>query len=571
MTEEVLNRIRVELIEHLWHVATESENFDVMITAWDRYEALHRSRGTVLEIGDETELIKQFQRAAFAVETGTPEGTEGQLDTLLAELSEPGLIFDATGVIHALDPRFVADLDQPDHAAYLEQLVAAAITQTGALSRKEAGQLLRLRGTAEDPELLYLLHPLLHKPVTRYPRYVLRLVTPRWNAITAQLLADAFNLTTAEIDVLRLLYQGKGAPEIAQARDRSVQTVRTQVKRILDKTNTTDQRHVVKLLAATMQMSLSPEFDKPCVEKGPHLARLSPTGGYRTEVIRATSGHNVELCRYGKKGGRPVLLIQNTTIPVPQPGLADAAFHYGLDVIAPFRPGSGRSDARPTSDGPTALVNDYMDCLDHIGAERPIVAGHCSGALYAIHAAAYLGTGCAGLVTIDLGAPIQSLDTVLKMPSTPRRTFLGMRVAPNIMLAPHKMVATDFRKGPEGEKRVVRYFYTDSPHDQHRVETDPLFWRITRDNIAYCFEDVPRLVADVRRWAQDWSFRLADLPNDLPCKTILGAENRMFTSDVLIPWAEAQGWSCDIIPDEGQLLLYGAPHHVMEAIAATGQ
>lgn len=546
-----------ELIEWLWRAAEEADAFEPFVNAWDTYQNAHVAAGTVGEIAASQELVVNFQRAGRTVPEHQPTATDARLDQYLNGLSDPALILDFTGRVHAMHPdiaHLMATTAGPSGpASIVAQIVAEA---KGTLHER----LIRLE-TPEGETLLFLLHPMPEEHARTEPLYVLQLATQPWNDGTAALLHDAFGLTQSETDVLRGLYAGLSAGEIAIQRERSIQTVRKQIKTLLEKAQAQDQKHLIRIAAAAARAS------RPSASHAaPAFTRLGHDGSYQNQVITGPSGRLIEICRYGQPGGAPVLFIQPTTLPVPDPQLAALAQRAGLDIVAVFRPGSGRSAPRPEPDGPRAMVADHLACLDHIGATRAVIAGHCSGGLYALAIAAAAPHRVTGVLTVDTGAPMATMDVVMRMPPTPRRTFVGMRIAPGIMLAPHKMVAADFARGKVGEAKVVEYFFKDSPADQALLNTDQRYWDITRDNLAYCFENVPRLVGDVRRWAQNWQHRANEVQRHISKCALYGAMNTNFSADALQVWCQNEGWDHDIVDDAGQLLIYHQPHRLIDAM-----
>lgn len=69
------------------------------------------------------------------------------------------------------------------------------------------------------------------------------------NSLTAEMLMDMFELTQAEADVALALHAGLEAHEIAEIRGVALETVRWQVKAILGKTNSRNQKRFVALLS----------------------------------------------------------------------------------------------------------------------------------------------------------------------------------------------------------------------------------------------------------------------------------------------------------------------------------
>ncbi len=81
------------------------------------------------------------------------------------------------------------------------------------------------------------------------------LVWPEGFEATVQ---DAFGLTPAEVDIVRGITLGLPVKDIAEARGRSAETVRTQVRSILAKTETHSQSELVRVVLGLMDVALIP-------------------------------------------------------------------------------------------------------------------------------------------------------------------------------------------------------------------------------------------------------------------------------------------------------------------------
>ncbi|CAH0186855.1 hypothetical protein ROS9278_01584 [Roseomonas sp. CECT 9278] len=75
---------------------------------------------------------------------------------------------------------------------------------------------------------------------------------PRLQRTDAAMLKALFGLSTAEADIVARLVAGDSIREIAQSRRASVQTVRSQVKTVLSKTNTRTQAQLVGLIMGSL-------------------------------------------------------------------------------------------------------------------------------------------------------------------------------------------------------------------------------------------------------------------------------------------------------------------------------
>ncbi len=122
----------------------------------------------------------------------------------------------------------------------------------------------------------------------------------------------------------------------------------------------------------------------------------------RAKVVRTAAGRAVSVYEYGDPAGEPVIALHGT--PACGAGFtwADtAARERGLRIIAPDRPGVGRSDPIPmraVADYPTELVA----VADVLGIDRFSVLGYSGGGPYAVAAAHALPDR---ILSVQLAAP----------------------------------------------------------------------------------------------------------------------------------------------------------------------
>ncbi|MEI2707307.1 MAG: helix-turn-helix transcriptional regulator [Ilumatobacteraceae bacterium] len=81
------------------------------------------------------------------------------------------------------------------------------------------------------------------------------LVWPEGFETTVQ---EAFGLTPAEVEIVRGITLGLPVRDIAEARGRSAETVRTQLRSILQKTETHSQSELVRVVIGLMDVALIP-------------------------------------------------------------------------------------------------------------------------------------------------------------------------------------------------------------------------------------------------------------------------------------------------------------------------
>lgn len=393
------------------------------------------------------------------------------------------------------------------------------------------------------------------------PFVTLKVAKATWNPDLVPLLETAYELTSAEIEVLEGMVELGAVAAVAEARGRSVRTVRTQLTNIFAKLGLASQTELALFLATLTQLMTK--------EKLPSDVGHSWSTDQSAEMQECQieiGGNTLSYLKYGDPDGLPVLLIHSTTPPDMTPDFRRACKDSGLQIIACHKPGSGGSNERPSSLGPDELAADYKAVLELEGVRKAIVAGHCSGGLYALRFSQLFPDLCERVVPVDTGVPFRTRRELMALPKSVRRTFLTARYIPEILLVPHRIFASNFKRSSAGEARVVDYFFDDSPVDRELTRTDRTYYEITRRIIEYSFEDVDRLVADVCRWAGDWS-DLLELPDGIECIFVHGSENHMFSIDRIEAFT-AQNQSADLNTADGlgQLQIYQDPSAFIRAV-----
>jgi DNA-binding CsgD family transcriptional regulator len=76
-----------------------------------------------------------------------------------------------------------------------------------------------------------------------------------WPDALSVALKEAFDLTVAEIEIVRALCEGAQVKDIARDRGRSIETVRTQLRSILSKTDTHSQSELVRITLCMIDLA----------------------------------------------------------------------------------------------------------------------------------------------------------------------------------------------------------------------------------------------------------------------------------------------------------------------------
>ena len=393
------------------------------------------------------------------------------------------------------------------------------------------------------------------------PLVTIKVAKATWNSELVPLLESAYGLTPAEIEILQGLVEHGSVASVAEHRKRSVRTVRTQLTHIFGKLGLGSQTELALFLATLTQLMTKQKKPSDIGKdwENNHSAQFD----HRTiEVME----NRVSYVKYGDPNGIPVLMIHSTTPPEMTPAFREACARGGLMMIGAHKPGSGGATPRVPKHGPKHLANDYRAILNSEGVQDAVIAGHCSGGLYALEFANQFPDQTRGVMLVDTGVPFSGRRDLMALPKSLRRTFLPARYIPEVLIVPHRIFASNFSRSSAGEARVVDYFFVDCPVDQNLTRTDRKYYEITRRIIEYSFQDVDRLVADVCRWAKDWSGALRAITK--PITFVHGDQNRLFESENVRRFvAKTENAYARTSPDYGQLQIYADPALFVRAVA----
>ncbi|GAB4297667.1 MAG: hypothetical protein Kow0058_14320 [Roseovarius sp.] len=553
-------------MQRIYAGALEPSAYGEVFAAWDAYFdliAADPEAGAETDFDWAQEFIAHFEQAGRVLDRVAPERRRSllrQVETMTAAAAlceTDGRIAHLNAAMRDLVPAVLPDrvtelpFDAPSQQALRE------ICRPGTDWERTV---LVLYGRDDQP--LHLLAESL-TDLDGQRRILLRLVSTLWHERLETLLAAAFSLTRAEIALLGDLFRGKSIAQIAAERGRRQVTLRTQLNSILRKTGTRSQAQLSRVVAGLAHLTDA----RKTADVAPHApAALGPREQWR-QTVHTAGGISVELVFSGAPGGRPVYLIQPTTCPTLTPQIVRAAADRGVLVISPMRPGTGGTTATAPQFGPADWARIHLEVLDRLGVAELAMAGHCSGGIHALELAAAAGERCRAVLLIDTGAPLSGLTMFYRMPAAPRRLFLAARCFPGAIETPIRMVAADFLASPEGEARGVDYFFEGSPADQAVLQLRDN-WRITRDNMAYCFANVPQLIADIRLWSRDHAALFRRVAAGRALRFLHGQENLVHRAEAVEQFcARTLGASCRIVENAAQLLIYEHPTILAEELA----
>ncbi len=252
------------------------------------------------------------------------------------------------------------------------------------------------------------------------------LVWPDGFEVTLQ---DAFSLTGSEVEVVRGVTLGQPLRDIATARGRSVETVRTQVRSILAKTETHSQSELVRVVLGLMDVAYVAS-DGAAVQ-----ARQGGLSAVVMQEMRLADGRRLAWIEFGDPAGAPLLYMHLDFGLIRWPaGAEQAAKARGIRVIVPVRAGYGRSDLHGKgTDHLAGVTLDYAAVLDHLGVRAAAVI--CLGAdlRFAMNLSLLRPDLVTGIVGCACQLPLRTAAQYERMDKWQRFILANARYAPKVL------------------------------------------------------------------------------------------------------------------------------------------
>ena len=196
--------------------------------------------------------------------------------------------------------------------------------------------------------------------------------------------SEQYGLTKKELYVTEQLVRGLSIKNISEEASVSQHTVRSQVKSVLKKTDTSRQAELVSLVYNGMT-----DFDLAVPENLPGkqntILGKTKIGLQDYDVLTLTDGRNMAYKEYGDLNGEPLFHCHSVS-----GSRLEIAFNAqqileqkAVRLIVMDRPGYGASDPDPK----TSFLNwteDLVQLADHLNIEKFSLTGYAMGGAYAL-------------------------------------------------------------------------------------------------------------------------------------------------------------------------------------------
>ncbi|HKJ08512.1 MAG TPA: alpha/beta hydrolase [Gammaproteobacteria bacterium] len=238
--------------------------------------------------------------------------------------------------------------------------------------------------------------------------------------------------------------------------------------------------------------------------------------------VYLADGRRLGYVECGAESGAPVIYFHGIPGSGREAQLLEAAARArGLRVIAPDRPGYGRSERNP-SGSLTSWAQDVAQLAGTLGVDRFAVLGVSGGAPYALACAWQLADRVTAAALVCALGPMDSSDALRDMAWPERFMLTSARCRPGLVRCVVGMLAWWIRRNPEGFLIGIARM---APAPDRAVLQRPL----VRTVLARSMEESVRggtagVLSDLRTYTRPWGFDVRDL--DLPLQLWHGERDR---------------------------------------------
>jgi pimeloyl-ACP methyl ester carboxylesterase/DNA-binding CsgD family transcriptional regulator len=428
---------KAEIVDRLYDVALDPIRLEDLLDVWELHVRAHRTGPVETAITlEDPEIEAHLRRATVFLDRFEATRDAPPLRSVLEDIPRSAaFLSDGGRVINGFNrPAAVAfglsagaglaDLPfGPDDISFLrDQIVKVASGQA------ERVVTLRMHSTISQSPVIMRVGPVDTGKAPKPMALIVstELVWPEGFEVTVQ---EAFGLTLAEIEIVRGIALGLPVKDIATARGRSAETVRTQLRSILAKTETHSQSELVRVVLGLMDLAQLPIDGVAVLPTGSSLLPAP------FQLIRARDGRRLEWLEFGDPQGAPLLYMHLDLGLTRWPASAErAAKLRGIRVIVPVRAGYGRSDLHAKGqDHIEGVAQDYLAILDHLAIKRCAILSMGADLRFALCLSLRRHGMVSGILGCSAQLPLRTSAQYDRMDKWQRFILANARYAPKVL------------------------------------------------------------------------------------------------------------------------------------------
>lgn len=520
------------LISSVYEAVLDQDRFDDLLALAE--ESLHSAHA-------KTEFAVQLKRAEAHFETA---------QKILSSLTTPERDTDRPQL------RVGADLNVTDCNPYAAQLLGVekgmALEACGLAPDSLRHLQAILSGQEADLPVLRIFDPQSGKPLLMSLRPVrsasgsreveLTGVDRVWHAGAIQAMQSIYGLTMSECDVLALLVNGLSPAEAAEARSRSVETLRQQIKSMVAKTHSSGTADLITLARAVAQSSSR------------RSGRYGGDSNAMRKQLRLKDGRVVDYVEQGDPAGKPVVFLHGCLGGNRLPVGADRELQAkGLRLIAPARPWHGQSSGKPAIlDDASNYASDLAGVFDALNVRSVQLAAFDTGCIFALSSADRLQSYLSRIVCISAQPPMRSLQDFASAPAQQRLFALLPRISVPLLSYMAKLGDKRLKRdGPDGFAKTI---YGGASADLTACEDREILDLHWQGHLFHVERGSDSFINDCRIVASNWADGLKKIP--VPVQFVHGLHNQTIPPRRIKTFADLVGADLKLIDGAGHSLVF---------------
>lgn len=383
-----------------------------------------------------------------------------------------------------------------------------------------------------------------------------------WPEGLESLVQTTFGLTGAEVEIVRGIALGLPVKSIAAARGRSAETVRTQLRSILAKTETHSQSELVRVVLGMMDVAQMPKGGTGGVQARGGLQDIA------FQSFTGPGGRRLDFIEFGQPSGRPVLYMPIDYMMIRWPATAErTAARSGLRVIVLVRAGFGHSAQQPPGvDYARATAEDYAALMDHLGLRSAAVLSLGADVEYGMVLAKLRPGLISGIVGCGARLPTQTAAQYQRMGKWHRFILANARHAPRIL--PFLVQAGYAFARRVGKEKFLQSVNATSPADLEtfaRAEVREAILTGSEVSLSDRFSAHEAFSREVIASESDWSDLVR--AHTGPCVLIMGDQDPQAPLQTTLEMRDSFAHlDIQVWPGNGQLVFFAEWPRVLEVL-----
>lgn len=571
---------RREIIDSLYDVAVDPSRLEELLDKWEKAIGPYRASGDRQEINSfaDANIEAHFLRANVFLDRIADEGNANSVQKLVDEFDKvAAFVLDENLKIEAHNSIAknafkIGKLTYFDDLPFEKSEVDAAQNTIKLMFAKQsdAAEVIRIRSEKEKRFVILQLRIFKAKNGIKH---ILAVTSELgWPKGFEEVLEAAFKLTDAEQSVVKSLVECNSLREVAESRNRSVETIRAQLKSILAKTGTSSQAELVRLTISLMDIAA--RFDEAEELTSSQSRGINALETMPFQTLKLADSRRLDYLILGDPNGQPCLFLHDNYGLVRWPAPAEnAAKAEGIKIIVPIRAGYGHSSPYGADKDITeGTRQDIKALLDHLGVESCPLVSMNTEAYHIMNFANHYPERVDALILCAGTLPLKNPEQYQRMDKWQRFIRAGACYTPHLLPF---MVKSGFYLAKRIGKRGLLYaVYKDSPADIATFEKQDVFEAmLLGSEVALSDQFNAHKSASRNILAQetvDWQPVVQSLEGKLPIHFMCGLKSPATPEETIKEYMDEYPFMNFITyEDAGELVLFAEWRDVLDLIKSS--